>query len=132
MKNKKIVIAVLIFILVIGVVSVFAIGSKDKSWYGHKDWKKSGIYFHKNFEDKSVWLEKLGLPSDATYDQIIAAKKEKWMNGKENHFVYIREKLGLPDDASDEEVWEEKKKWKKGKNFHKGYGFHKGSWCSKS
>ena len=117
MKNKKFVIAGLIVILVVGIVSVFAIG--DKSWFGHKAWKKSGK--HLNFGDKSAWLEKMGLPSDATETQIIEAKKELW---GQDHMIDIREKLGLPEDASEEEVQEALQKWKE--------NFHKGSWCSKS
>ncbi len=121
-------IAGLIIILVVGLVSVFAIGTQNKSWYGHKGWKKSGEHSYKNFEDKSAWLEKLGLPSDATEAQIIEAKKELWGQGKADHLIDIREKLGLSDDASEEEVQEALQKWKE--NFHKGSGFRKG--CGKS
>ena len=131
MKNKKFVMAGLIVILIVGLVSVFAIGTQ-KSWYGHKGWKKSGEHTYKNFEDKSAWLEKMELPSDATEDQIIAAKKEHWGESKADYMITIREKLGLPDDASEEEVQEALQKWKEEKNFHKGSGFHKGSWCGKS
>ena len=81
MKNKKFVIAGLILILIVGVVSVFAMGTHSKSWYGHKSWKKSGEHIYKDF-DKSAWLEKMGLPSDATEDQIIESKKELF--GKDN------------------------------------------------
>ena len=130
MKNKKFLIAGLIVILIAGIVSVFAIGVQDKL-YGHKAWKKSGEYTDKNFEDQSAWLEKLGLSSDATEAQIIAAKKEIWGH-KADYMIDIREKLGLPDDASEEEVKEALQKWKEEKNFHKGFGFHKGSWCGKS
>ena len=132
MKNKKLMIVGLIIILVVGIVSVFAIETQNKSWYGHKGWKKSGEHAYKNFEDKSAWLEKMGLPSDATKTQIIEAKKERWGQGKAGHMYNIREKLGLSDDASDEEVQEVLKKWKEEKNFHKGSGLHKGSWCDKS
>ena len=130
MKNKKFVIAGLIVILLVGVVSVLAIGTQNKLWYGHKDWKKSG-HIYKDF-DKSAWLEKIGLTSDATETQIIEAKKELWGQSKADHMISIREKLGLPDDASEEEVKEALQKWKEENNFHKGFGFHKGLWCDKS
>ena len=123
MKNKKFMIAGLIVILIVGVVSVYAIGTQNKSWY---DWKKSGEYTHKNFEDKSAWLEKMGLSSDATEAQIIEAKKELWGQNKADYMIKIREKLGLSDDASEEEVQEALQKWKEENNFHKG------SWCGKS
>lgn len=132
MKNKKLMIVGLIIILMVGIVSVFAIGTQNKSRYGHKGWKKNGEHAYKIFEDKSAWLEKMRLPSDATPTQIIEAKKELWGQGKAGYMHNIREKLGLSDDASDEEVQEILKKWKEEKNFHKDSGFHKGSWCDKS
>ncbi len=132
MKKKKIVVAGLIVILIVVVVSVFVIGTQNKLWYGHKGWKKSGEHTYTNFGDKSAWLEKLGLSDDATEAQIIAAKKEIWMQDKADYMINIREKLGLPDDASEEEVKGALQKWKEEKNFHKGSGFHKGSWCGKS
>ncbi len=137
MKNKKFMIAGLIIILVVGIVSVFAIGTQNKSWYGHKGWKKSGEHTYENFGDKSAWLEKLGLPSDATETQIMEAKKEYFGQGKADHMINIREKLGLPDDASEEEVQEAWQKWTAetkchSKKNHKGSGFSKGSWCGQS
>ena len=131
MKNKIFVIAGLIVILIVGLVSVFAIGTQNGSWYGHKGWKKSGEHTYKDF-DKSAWLEKMGLSSDATETQIIEAKKELWGQSKADYMITIREKLGLSDDASEEEVKEALQKWKEEKNFHEGSGFHKGSWCGKS
>ena len=103
MKNKKFVIVGIIVILIVGIVSVFA--TQDKSWFGHKGWKKCGKCSYKNFGYKSAWLEKMGLPADATEAQIIEAKKE---------------------------LWGEKEDYKENK-FHskkKGFGFHKG--CDKS
>ena len=132
MKNEKFVITGLIVILIVGVVSVFAIETQNKSWYGHNGWKKSGECTCKNFEDKSAWLEKMGLSSDATETQIIEAKKELWGQDKADYMLNIREKLGLPDNASEEEVQEALKKLKEEKNFHKDSEFHKGSWCGKS
>jgi|TARA_B100001971_G_C17843645_1_gene359883 hypothetical protein len=129
MKNKKILIAGMIVILVVGLVSVFAMGHQDKSWYGSKDWKKSGNHHYKNFGDKTSWLEKMGLPLDATDAQIIEAKKELWGQSKSDHMIDIKEKLGLPDDASEEEVHEAMLKWKDKFHSKKSY---KGSWCGKS
>ncbi|MBW2985099.1 hypothetical protein KY313_00385 [Candidatus Woesearchaeota archaeon] len=128
MKNKKLVMMGLLGILIIGVVSVFAIGSQNK--YDYKGWKKFGDYTHKNFYDKSAWLEKLGLPSDATKDQIMEAKKEHWGKGKANHMFNFREKLGLSDDASEEEVNEAWQKWKGENKFYSKEGY-KGEWCGK-
>lgn len=127
----------LIVIVIVVIVSVFAIGTQNKLWYGHKGWKKSGEHTYNNFGDKSAWLEKLGLSDDATEAQIIAAKKEIWMQDKADYMINIREKLGLLDDASEEEVQEALQKWKAENEFHskKGYkhsGFSKGSWCGKS
>ena len=132
MKNKKFVIIGLIVIFIVGLISVFAVGTQTKSWYGRKGWKGGGEHAYKDFGDKSAWLEKLGLSSDATETQIIEAKKELWGQGKEDYMIDIREKLGLSDAASEEEVLEALKKWKEENNFHKGSGFHKGSWCGKS
>ena len=126
MKNKKFMIIGLIAILIVGLVSVFAIGTHNKSQYGHWGLKKCGDCTHKNFEDKGAWLEKMGLPSDATEAQIIEAKKELWGKDKADYMLNIREKLGLPDDASEEEVQEALQKLKEEKNFHKE------SWCGKS
>ena len=128
MKNKKMVMIGLLSILVIGVVSVFAVGAQNK--YHYKDWKKFGEHTYKNFYDKSAWLEKLGLPSDATKDQIMEAKKEHWGKGKANHMFNFREKLGLSDDASEEEVKEAWQKWKGENKFHSKEGY-KGEWCGK-
>ena len=104
MKNKKFVIVGLVALLIIGIVSVFATGTGDKSWFGHKGWKSSGEHFYKNFGDKSLWLEKLGLPSDATEEQIQEAIKEQWEQRKAEYNKAIREKLGLSEDATQEQV----------------------------
>ena len=77
-------IAGLIVILIVAIVSVFAIGTQTKLWHGHKDWKKSGEYAHKTF-DTSAWLEKMGLSEDATEEEIIAAKKELWADKADFH-----------------------------------------------
>lgn len=131
MKNKKFVIIGLIVILIVAVVSVFAMGHTNL-WYGHNDKKKCGECANKNFEYKSDWLERMGLPSDSTYAQIISAKKENWMQDSADYMVNIREKLGLPDDASEGEVQEALQEWKEENNFHYGFGFHTGSFCGQS
>ena len=128
MKNKKLVMIGLLGILIIGVVSVFAVGAQNK--YHYKDWKKFGEHTYKNFYDKNAWLEKLGLPLDATKDQIMEAKKEQWGKGKANHMFNFREKLGLSDDASEEEVKEAWQKWKEDNNFHSKAGY-KDQWRDK-
>lgn len=129
MKNKKIVIIGLVTILVIGIISAFAMGTEDKSWFGHKGLKSSEKHFNKNLGDKSFWLEKLGLPADATKTQIQEALKEKWEEGKTGYHNKIREKLGLPENASEEEIQEALQKWReenKNKFGHKRHRFHKG------
>jgi len=122
MKNKKFLMIGLILLLIIGLVSVFVSGTQNKSSYGHYGWKNGGGCNYNNV-DKSAWLEKLGLTSDATDEEIIEAKKELFGQHKTNHWVNIKEKLGLSDDASDEEVEDALQKWKEGNNFHwkKGY-----------
>lgn len=117
MKNKKFVIVGLVALLVIGIVSVFVIGTEGKSWFSHKSWKNSGEHFYKNFGDKSSWLEKLGLPSNATETQIQGALKDQW---EQKHMEYnkkIREKLGLPEDATQEQVTESLKQKRKNDNI---------------
>ena len=93
MKNKRFVMAGIIVILIVGIVSVFA--TQDKSWFGHKGWKK---HHYKNFGDKSAWLDKMGLPADATKAQIIEAKKELWgekAGYKENKFHSKKKDFGF-------------------------------------
>ena len=106
MINKKFVMIGLVGLLIIGIVSVFATGTEDKSWFGHKGWLGSGKHFYKNFGDKSSWLEKLGLPSDSTETQVQEALKEQWEQRKADHNLAIREKLGLSEDATQEQVIE--------------------------
>jgi len=108
--KKKLMVLGIIAILTISIISVFVIGSSDKF---HKKWM--GI--HKNF-DKSAWLDKLGIPEDASQEEIWETKKLKWGERHSN----IKEKLGLSEDASDEEVQAALKEWKENKNFfHKGF-----------
>lgn len=106
MKNKKFMMIGLVTLLLIGIVSVFAIGIDDKSWFSYKGWKSNGKHFYKNFGNKSPWLEKLGLPSNATETQIQEALKEQWEQKHVGYNKKIREKLGLPDDATQEQVIE--------------------------
>ena len=106
MTNKKFVMAGLVALLIIGIVSVFAIGTEEKSWFSHKGWKSSENHMYKNFGDKSSWLEKLGLPSDATETQIQEVLKEQWEQRKAKHSQAVMEKLGLPEDATQEQVIE--------------------------
>ena len=134
MKNKKFIVVGLIIILVIGIASVFATGEKDKSWFGHKDWKRGGKHFNKNFGDKSSLLEKLGLPSDANKAQIREASKGKWEQKYIKSGKKLKEKLGLPEDASKEEIKETLQMWQEENKGHlSGFGykrhkFHKKSW----
>jgi len=76
--KTKIVMITLILVLIIGLTSVFVIGTQ-KSEHSHK---KCGSC--KNFADRSVWLEKVGLPTDATTEQIINFKKEIWASHMKN------------------------------------------------
>jgi len=87
MMNKKIIAGVILF-LVVGIVSVVAMGQEP---YGHP------------YADKSAWLEKMGLPADATHEQIIDAKKDMWHHG-------FREKFA--DDATYEQIMEAKALWR--------------------
>jgi 1,2-phenylacetyl-CoA epoxidase catalytic subunit len=172
MKHKILVIIALI-ILLVGLVSVFA--TQNGSWYRHS-WKNGGKYIH----SEGAWLEKLGLPADATEAQIMEAKKVMWgnktyirgkfgMHGashkelkgtwtqektdwlekaglppdatdeqiieyKKQHSQYDKtawlEKMGITEDASEEEVKEAWIKMKEENNFHYKNGFRKE--CSKS
>jgi len=109
MKNKLIVLGI-IALLTIGIASVFVFGSSDNF---HKNW----IGKHKFF-DKSAWIDKLGLPEDASEEEIWEAKKSKW----EDWNSKIKEKLGLPEDATDKEVQAALEEWKENKDFnHKGF-----------
>jgi len=113
MKNKKFVITVLIALLAIGIISVFAIGREDSSWFSYS-WKSSGKHFNKNFGDKSFLLERLGFPSNATETQIQEALKVQWGQRKEEYNKVIKEKPGLPQNATQEQVIEALKQ--KGEN----------------
>ena len=131
MKNKIFLIIGIITILIVGLSFVTA----QNKWHGfkkngyHKDWTG-----HKNF-DKSAWLEKMGLPADATDDEIIAAKKVHYT--KEFDMSAWLEKMGLPADATEDEIaefkeaqWEDKTAWKK-EGFHSKRGSrYKGTWCN--
>lgn len=138
MKNKKFAIVGLIALVVMGVVSVFAIGAEDNTWFSHKGWKSSGKHLYENCGDKSSWSEKLGLPSNATETQIQEVLKEHWEQRKIENIKAIRAKLGLPEDASEEEVIEALQKWRQeNKNHligfgHTGYGSHKEFWHNKT
>ena len=121
MINKKVVIIGLLSIFIIGVFSVFVVGAQNK--YHYNGWKKFGEHTYKHSYDKSAWLEKLGLPSDATKDQIMEAKKEHWGEGRVNHMFNFREKLGLSDDASREGMKEAWQKWKEDNNFYSKEGY---------
>ena len=81
--KKKLMVMAIIALLTIGIASVFVIGSSDNF---HKKW----IGIHKNF-DKSVWLEKLGFPENASEEEIWEAKKSKLGDWNAN----IKEKLCL-------------------------------------
>jgi len=80
MKNKKLIVIGLIAVLIVGLISVFVVARYESSW--HKSWKKDGFHSYKDFGDKSGWVEKLGLPANATKEQIMDAKREKWGSSK--------------------------------------------------
>lgn len=132
MIYEKFVMIGLVALLVIGIVSAFATGAGDKSWFSHKGWKSSGNHFYKNCEDKK--LDKLGLPPNATETQIQEALKGYFGQRKIEYGEIIREKLGLLEDASEEEVIEALQKWREENKDHlsgfghRRYGFHKGFW----
>ena len=106
---KKFLIIGLIVLFVVGILSVFATGDNG---FGHKSWKKSGD-FHKKF-DQSKWLDKLGLPDDATDDEIKEAFKSKFSKHK-----------GKRTGSDVVVVWPDgNKEGYKGHGFYKGCGFN--------
>ncbi len=66
--NNKILIIGIIVLLVVGIVTVFAMGDK---WHGDKSWKKGWHY--KEVGDKSAWFEKFGISPDATKEEMMEA-----------------------------------------------------------
>lgn len=73
MKNKYVTVG-LILILILVLVSVLAAAMPGKSWHGR--WAKTG----EHHGDESDWPEKLGLPSDASKEEVkeaIQAWKEE-------------------------------------------------------
>jgi len=122
--NKLLIIGI-IFVLVIGIASVYA--SSERPWH-YKSWKHSGNYFSKHFGDKSSFIENLGLDEDATKEEIKAALIQKHDTFKSDKLQAINDKLGLDEDATDEEIKEAWIAWKeenKGLFSHKGFS-HKG------
>lgn len=114
MKNKPLIISLIIFILLLAVVSVLA--SYDMSWYVHKDWSASDKVWSMSDKHsfmgsdyKSAWLEKVGLPEDASDAQILEFKKSLWEQ-KEGHMFSFKENHRF--------------------SFMNKEGFHKGS-CGK-
>jgi len=84
MKNKKFLLVGLIIILVIGLFSVLTVAQNK---YSHGDWdghKKKWEGHYKVF-DKATWLEKVGLPADATDEEIIEFKKSQWELKKDSY-----------------------------------------------
>ena len=88
---------------------------------------KSGAGFESSMEDKmSLMIEKLGLPEDATMEDVKAAMKEKIAATKEEWMSAVREKLGLPEDASLEDVKAALQEWKEeNKDLAGGFKMHK-------
>ncbi len=135
MLNKTIaILAVVILVASIAVISSNA-SAFDTSRPGQKGecpFVKSGAGMGLSMEDKmSLMIEKLGLPEDATMEDIHAAMKEKTAAIKEEWLSAVREKLGLPEDASLEDVkaalqeWKEENKDLAGSfKMHKKAGMH--------
>jgi len=131
--NKFLIIGI-IFVLLIGITSVYA--SSESPWH-YKAWKHHK-FFSKNFGDKSSFIDNLGLDEDATKDEIKAAFKQKHGTFKTDKIQAKKDKLGLDEDATDEEIKEAWIAWKeenKGlfshKGFsHKGFGYNNG-YCNK-
>jgi hypothetical protein len=98
--------------------------------------------------NKTALLEDLGLPEDATTEQVRDAVWEKQLadlgltedstigefreamearrqERHEERLDQVREKLGLTEDATEEEIWEAMKQWREeNKGLLSGGGFH--------
>ena len=121
MENKLLV-AILVAILVLGgdsVVSVTGMHSWAKKKMGGFDERGFGKqlpFFGKN-ERSMVGMpeglkEELGLPEDATDEQVkdaLIQKKEQEANAR---LATVKEKLGLPEDSSYEQVSEALSAWR--------------------
>lgn len=103
----------IVALMLLGVVLVFSAGAEiqengNTKWISG-EWKRHGRGLHAGFIDNSFssnLKERLGLPSDATDDEVKDVLKERWAQRKNNHTKTIKEKLGLPEDASTEQIRE--------------------------
>lgn len=121
MEKRKIWMIGLVVLLIIGVVSIFAVSAQtgegnQKNPFCGKN--KQGI-FSKGFRSHSGFLnhsaeldkfkEQLNLSEDATKEDILEALKEKKGTWKRQHATNLHEKHGLPVDVTDDQVRED---WK--------------------
>jgi hypothetical protein len=139
--NKYLRIGIIALILIVG-ISILAVGAFTTDKEGHHSFSKDnwdsvkgdhyksahhecgdykGKFGHaKNLskeEYHDILIEKLGLPDDASDEEILGAVKENKMQWQEQYRDKLLEKLGLPDDATDEEVKEALQEWKNNKHI---------------
>ncbi len=75
-------------------------------------WMRAGIG-GMGLEDRmEAMKEKLGLPEDATQEDIMNAMMQNRETLMEEHMTTVKEKLGLPEDATDEEVQDALNQWR--------------------
>ena len=94
-------------------VAAFVYAQETKPQQENFIFNKSKMHLHGFFgkEHLSNLKQKLGLPENATSEQIKEAIKNKWATEQEKNFEIAREKLGLNENASIEDVQSALYKW---------------------
>lgn len=70
--------------------------------------------FHKFYKywNTTNFTESLGLPANASYEEIRSAVRERMETEREGLLARVKEKLGLHEDATNEEIKEALKQWR--------------------
>ncbi|MBI5066427.1 hypothetical protein HZA97_09410 [Candidatus Woesearchaeota archaeon] len=114
-KNTMIALGV-ILLLVVGLASFFSLTGahgwgKDRMMGGFGP-KFFGQRSEASVEDFSKVKQDLGLPEDATNEQVKEALKQKFETEKAAKLEKVKTKLGLDSSASEEQVKEALAKWR--------------------
>ena len=134
MTDKKFIIFGLLTLLIIGSISIFAVTAetqeKGESHRFGKSLRGHGRRCDGRFDNKTSFSndlkEKLGLPEDATEEEVKEVIKQRRETHREEWGKRVKEKLGLPESASDEELREAMKKWRdENKDPLRGFGYRK-------
>ncbi len=134
LTDKKFIIFGLLTLLIIGSISIFVVKAEtqekgESHWFGKSlrgHWKGRERGFDNKTSFSNDLKEKLGLPEDATEEEVKEAIKQRRETHREEWKKRVKEKLGLPESASDEELREAMKKWRdENKDPLRGFGHRK-------